>query len=173
MNEPQKPRKPIYPKVKVRLRFFCKTGKQITPEQWLKGILPALWDESDKEQATATALHYTGMYNTSRVFFFPYPLDFNRTRLLDMHASGCYQHFPWEQPKEEIHPLCETCGNWDFSRGEPVQPFWTQHSKAAFLCPVCGNVAIDDYAGGKAGTTCWLTRNQFLKDFGAEVPKTA
>lgn len=157
--------------MKVKLRFITNMGKQCTSERMLKGLLPALWDEGDRQDAIITIGDFVNLFNNNRVFFYPFPLDLYRTRLLDKYVGG-YQHFPWDMPDEYIHPLCEVCRDWDFSKtSAPVKPFLMQEQAHTFLCPNCHNIVVDDYAAGKAGATFWLSKQHFKERFGVDAPE--
>jgi hypothetical protein len=157
--------------MKVKLRFITNSGKQCTSERMLKGILPALWDENDRQDVITTVGDFVSLLNDNKVFFYPFPLDLYRTGLLDKYVGG-YQHFPWDMLDEDIHPLCEVCRDWDFSKTlAPVKPFLMQGQAHAFLCPNCHNIVVDDYAAGKAGASFWLTKKQFRERFGRDAPE--
>lgn len=157
--------------MKVKLRFVTNSGKQCTSDRLLKGILSALWDERDRQDVIATVRDFVCLVNDNRVFFYPFPLDLYRTRLLDNYVGG-HQHFPWDMPDDDVHPLCERCRDWDFSKtAAPVKPVLMQESAHVFLCPNCRNIVVDDSEAGKAGMTSWLTKKQFKEKFGIEVPE--
>lgn len=160
-------KKPTYGKEKVKIRFCRNEGKCITTKQFLKGLLPALWDEKDREQAIATTETYVTLFNETPGFFYPFPIDFLKTRLLDIHV-GHFGHFPWDASGEDIFPLCRTCGNWDYKEGTMIR--FLAGDWEAFLCPDCTNVLITDPCAEKAGVTHNLTRKQFKERFGVDAP---
>ena len=167
MNPKSKQRKPIYRRQKVKIRFAFYNGRIITPQLFLKGILPALWDEADREQAMATANQYVVLLNETTQFFYPFAVDLYKTRLIDIHV-GYFSHYPWDMPTDEIYPRCRTCCNWDNSEGKLIR-FLVKDWGAAYLCPDCCNVVIPDPQAEKAGVTHFLTRKQFKERFGVEA----
>ncbi len=169
MNPKSKQRMPGYPREKVKIRFAFNPGKRITTKQFLKGILPALWDEADREQVIATADHYVNLFNETPGFFYPFPIDRNKTRLIDIHV-GHFGHYPWDVVEADIYPLCQTCWNWDGYRRTGVMFTFLAPDGEAFLCPACGNVVIEDPGAEKAGVTHFLTRKEYKVRYGVEAP---
>lgn len=164
-----KTRKVIYTGRKVKIRFISNGLKQYTSEQVLKAILHALWDESDRQDVIATVDKFVDLLNKNRVFFYPFPLDDYKSGFLIKYMGGCYQVFPWDAPDEDVHPLCETCRDWDFSKIlDLIKPFFMQGQAHGFLCPNCHNIVVDDWAAEKAGATFWLTKKQFKERYGAD-----
>lgn len=163
--------KPTYDRIRVKIRFLGNGGRQCTREQMLTAVLPALWNESDGPDVAATIDHFISLYNGNRVFMYPFPLDLYKTRWLELRFGGLFQHFPWDLPDEDVHQICEVCRDWDFSKSlEPVKPFLIQGSAAAFLCPWCQSIRVDDVQAEKAGATYFLTRKQFKEKFGVDAP---
>lgn len=152
---------------KVKIRFCRNEGRVITKKGFLKGILPALWAEEDREQAIALAETHVSLLNETPGFFYPFPVDFLKTRLLDIHV-GPFGYFPWDMNEEDIYPLCQTCGKWDYREGTMIR--FLAGGWEAFLCPACGGVLIPDPCAEKAGVTHFLTRKQFRERFGIDAP---
>ena len=154
---------------KVKIRFAANPGKRITTKQFLKGMLPALWDETDREQVIATADHYVNLFNETPGFFYPFPIDMYKTRLIDIHV-GHFGHYPWDVVEADLYPLCQICGNWDGYRRTGVMPTFFAPDGEAFICPACGNVIVEYPGEGKAGVTRFLTRKEYKVRYGVEPP---
>ena len=160
---------PNYTKQKVKIRFAFNEGRNITVRRFLKGILPALWDEADREQVTATADQYVTLLNETPGFFYPFPIDLNKTRLIDIHV-GHFAHFPWDVVEADLYPLCPTCMQWDWKYPYDTMIRFLTPDGEAFLCTACHNVLIPDPGAEKAGVTHFLTRKEFTQRFGLEPP---
>lgn len=161
-------RKIQYRREQVRLRFIGNGGRRVTPAQLLDWVLPALWDEGERAAVLDTAAKFARLLDENHIFFYPFALDLVRTAAL-FRSGVAVQHFPWDLPLTEIHPLCEFCRDWNlWAIPPPVPPFLIRGSAALFRCPHCGNTQVDDYAAGKAGMTYSLSEAQMRERFGAE-----
>lgn len=120
------------------------------------------------DRAIATADDYVKMLNETSGFFYPFPIDLCKTRLIGIHV-GHFADYPWDMPAREIYPSCQLCCNWDYSEGILTR-FLVKDWGAAYLCPDCGNVVVPDPQAEKAGVTYFLTRKQFQERFGVEAP---
>lgn len=155
----------MYPSKKVRIRFVHNSGKNCTKDKMLKAILTALFDESDEEDVVKTIDVYMEMFNNNKVFFYPFAIDINRSRYLNMYLSG-YQYFPWDLQKEDIHPICEECRSFCSDKVyDGIKQVFTKDSVAIFVCENCKNIIVDDYQAGPSGKTYSITRRELEEKF--------
>jgi|CXWL01.1.fsa_nt_gi hypothetical protein len=169
---PPAPRQPLGDRVKTRVRLLGDPKLTISADAFLRGLLPALWDDSDLAAAVATAGKYVQWLAEDRLCWYPFALDSYRTRLLDL-AGVRYQMYPWDAGADDLPALCAYCLAWLRSVpavDPPGPPFLLRGSAALWQCPCCGGVFVDDPMAEKAGLRGMLSRRQLREGYGATPP---